>query len=64
MINPKLYLSEKIFSESVEQFPTRNGYGEGLILAGEKDERVVLGIDAVKDTSISRQVVRDKRKGR
>lgn len=41
MINSNLHLSPKIFSKSIEQVPTRNGYGEGLVLAGEKDERVV-----------------------
>ncbi len=41
MLNKNLKLSENIFSKDVEQAPTRNGYGEGLVLAGEKDERVV-----------------------
>lgn len=41
MINSKIYLSEKIFSKDIDQIPTRNGYGEGLVLAGKKDERVV-----------------------
>lgn len=41
MINPKLHLSTRIFSKDIDQVPTRNGYGEGLVLAGEKDERVV-----------------------
>lgn len=41
MINPKLHLLGKIFDKDIEQVPTRNGYGEGLVLAGEKDERVV-----------------------
>lgn len=41
MLNPKAELSEKIFSEDIEKVPTRNGYGEGLVEAGKKDERVV-----------------------
>lgn len=41
MINSKVNLSEKIFKEDVEQVPTRNGYGEGLVAAGEKNEKVV-----------------------
>lgn len=41
MINGKLHLSEKIFDKEIEQVPTRNGYGEGLVLAGEKDGQVV-----------------------
>ncbi len=42
MLNPKLKLSEKIFSKEVNQSPTRQGYGEGLVIAGEKDENVVV----------------------
>jgi len=42
MLNPKAKLSKKLFGEDVEQVPTRNGYGEGLVVAGEKDERVVV----------------------
>ena len=30
-----------MFEKDVEKIPTRNGFGEGLTLAGEKDERVV-----------------------
>ncbi len=41
MLNPKVKLSEKIFSEDINKVPTRNGYGEGLVEAGKKDERVV-----------------------
>ncbi|MFV1917643.1 MAG: transketolase family protein [Patescibacteria group bacterium] len=41
MINPKAKLSKKLFDKDVEQIPTRNGYGEGLVIAGETDERVV-----------------------
>ncbi|MDD5415647.1 MAG: transketolase family protein [Candidatus Daviesbacteria bacterium] len=41
MINPKAYLNPKLFDPGVEQAPTRNGYGEGLVLAGEEDEQVV-----------------------
>lgn len=41
-INKGVYLSPKIFSEDIEQIPTRQGYGEGLVLAGERDERVVV----------------------
>src|SRR5687768_3841477 len=41
MLNNKLYLSPKIFKEDVERIPTRAGYGEGLLAAGEKDPNVV-----------------------
>lgn len=41
MVNPKAYLNPKLFDEDIEQVPTRNGYGEGLVLAGEENEQVV-----------------------
>jgi transketolase len=34
-------LNPKLFAEDVEQVPTRNGFGEGLVLAGEADKNVV-----------------------
>jgi len=41
-INPNLKLAENILDLSkVEQAPTRKGYGEGLLEAGEKNEQVV-----------------------
>ena len=42
MINSKAKLSDKVFKDDIEKTPTRNGYGEGLVVAGEKDERVVV----------------------
>lgn len=45
MLNNELNLiSEEVFydREKVEQVPTRNGYGEGLVEAGEKNENVVV----------------------
>lgn len=41
MLNPKLKLNPKIFNADVEQVPIRKGFGQGLLLAGEKNERVV-----------------------
>lgn len=41
MINPRAKLSKDVFKNDIEQVPTRNGYGEGLVGAGRKDERVV-----------------------
>jgi transketolase len=41
MINPKAFLSPKLFTKNVEMVPTRNGYGEGMVDAGKKDSRVV-----------------------
>ncbi len=41
MINQDLKLNPKIFDEDVEQIPSRNGFGEGLVIAGEEDKNVV-----------------------
>jgi transketolase len=35
------YLSPKVFHKDINQLPTRNGFGDGLVLAGEKDERIM-----------------------
>ncbi|MBI2046255.1 MAG: transketolase family protein [Parcubacteria group bacterium] len=42
MLNKSQKLKENIFSPDVEQAPTRDGYGKGVLEAGEKDERVVV----------------------
>jgi transketolase len=41
MLNPKLKLNPKMFSDDVEQVPIRKGFGEGLVKAGEVDKNVV-----------------------
>lgn len=41
MLNSKLFLNEKVFDADVEQIPIRNGFGEGLIEAAQKDSRIV-----------------------
>lgn len=41
MLNKNLHLNENMFDESVEKKATRNGFGAGLIAAGEKNENVV-----------------------
>ena len=41
MLNPKLKLNPKIFNDDVEQIPIREGFGQGLLLAGEIDKNVV-----------------------
>ena len=41
MINKNAHLNPKIFDPDIEQVPSRNGYGEGLVLAGEENEQVV-----------------------
>ena len=42
MINHQAKLSSKIFSKDIGQIPTRQGYGEGLVEAGKKNENVVV----------------------
>lgn len=42
MLNKKSKLSKKIFQKDIDMVPTRQGYGEGLVIAGEKDEKVVV----------------------
>ncbi len=41
MLNPELKLNKDIFSPANKWESSRDGFGEGLVLAGEKDERVV-----------------------
>ena len=41
MLNQPQKLNPKIFDKDVEQVPIRKGFGEGLLAAGEADERVV-----------------------
>lgn len=59
MINPKAYLNPKLFDEDVEQVPSRKGFGEGLILAGEADKNVV-GLCADLTESTRMQGFKDK----
>lgn len=42
MLNPEAKLNPKVFLEDIEQKPTRDGYGEGLVAAGERDPNVVV----------------------
>jgi len=42
VLNSEAKLNAKMFHKSVEQSPTRNGYGEGVVVAGEADPNVVV----------------------
>jgi len=42
MINPEAKLNPKLFDSDIEQKPTRDGYGEGLVIAGTEDQNVVV----------------------
>jgi len=51
MLNSELQLNTKVFDKDVEKVPTRDGYGKGLVEAGEKDPRVVvLCADLIEST--------------
>lgn len=53
MINPKAHLNPKVFDKEIEQVPSRNGFGEGLVLAAEENEQVVgLCADLTESTRI------------
>ncbi|HOX21566.1 MAG TPA: transketolase family protein [Candidatus Paceibacterota bacterium] len=41
MINPNAKLNPKIFTSDIEQKPTRDGFGDGMVLAGKEDVNVV-----------------------
>ena len=47
MLNPKLKLNPKIFNEEVEQVPIRKGFGQGLLLAGEKNSQIRIIIPTI-----------------
>lgn len=51
MLNPNLKFSEKVFSDEIEQKPTRDGFGEGILIAAEENPNVVvLSADVAKST--------------
>lgn len=53
MINDQVKLNPKIGADDIEQVPSRNGFGEGLVYLGEKDENVVaLTGDLVESTRV------------
>ncbi|MBA3732938.1 transketolase family protein [Patescibacteria group bacterium] len=59
MINKSLKLNPKIFKKDVEKVPIRNGFGEGLVLAGENNSQVV-GLCADLTESTKMNLFRDK----
>ena len=42
MLNKEARLNPKLFTRDIEEIPIRNGYGEGLLIAGERDGNVVV----------------------
>lgn len=59
MLNPELKLNKKMFDKDVEQVPIRQGFGEGLLAAGERDKRVV-GVCADLTESTKMNLFADK----
>ena len=53
MLNPDLKLNPDLFDPNVEKLSTRQGFGEGLLKAGETDKNVVaLCADLIESTAI------------
>jgi len=53
MLNPDLKLNSKLFDADVEQKPIRDGYGDGLLIAGaENPNVVVLTADVAESTRV------------
>jgi transketolase len=59
MNDDNIKLDPKLFDTDVEQLPIRKGFGEGLLKAGEEDERVV-GLCADLTESTQMHLFRDK----
>ncbi len=54
MINSNQKLNSKLFHKKVEQAPIRKGFGDGLLIAGENDTRVVgLCADLTESTKMN-----------
>lgn len=51
MINQKQFLSDKLFKKDIEVKLMRDGFGLGLLEAGEKDERIVVLTADLKDST-------------
>jgi len=49
--NPEQKLNPKLWEVSIEQAPTRQGFGEGLLIAGEEDKNVVALCADLKDST-------------
>ena len=53
MLNEKAKLNPKLFDKDIEQKPTRDGYGEGLVLAGKENPNVVVLCADLSDSTRS-----------
>ncbi len=53
MLNPEAKLNPNVFEAGIEARPTRDGYGEGLVLAGDENPNVVaLCADLTESTRV------------
>lgn len=59
MLNSNQKLNPKIFDKKVDQVPIRQGFGEGLVIAGEKNSKVV-GLCSDLTESTKMHLFRDK----
>lgn len=50
-INPEQKLNPRLWEVSIEQAPTRQGFGEGLLLLGEENDQVVALSADLKDST-------------
>lgn len=53
MLNPETKLSLSVFDDAILQKPTRDGYGEGLLVAGEENPNVVVLCADLKESTRS-----------
>ncbi len=59
MLNKKLNLNPKVFDKDVEKVPIRKGFGQGLLIAGERSDKVfALCADLTESTQM--HLFRDK----
>jgi transketolase len=55
MLNPDLKLNENLFNEDVEMKPTRDGFGDGLMILGDANPNVVgLCADLTESTKMNK----------
>ncbi|HEU0080416.1 MAG TPA: transketolase C-terminal domain-containing protein [Candidatus Paceibacterota bacterium] len=59
MIVPSQKLNPKLFDKDIEEVPIRKGFGQGLLAAGERDQRVV-GLCADLTESTQMHLFREK----
>lgn len=51
MLNPEMHLNPNLLDKDVEQVPTRNGYGEGLVTLGGMNPNVVVLTGDLKEST-------------